>query len=66
MQTEQFIVQNIKCGGCVAAVENGLKGMSGVNEVTVTIDGGHVEVTGEGLDRTALSNKLAELGYPEA
>ena len=66
MQNEQFTVQNIKCGGCVATIENGLKEMAGVSEVKATIEGGLVEVSGEGLDRAALSAKLAELGYPEA
>ncbi|MDH5784579.1 MAG: heavy-metal-associated domain-containing protein [Chromatiales bacterium] len=66
MQNVQFNVQNIKCGGCVAAVENGLKEMAGVSEVKVTIEGGLVEVSGDGLDRATLGAKLAELGYPEA
>jgi copper chaperone CopZ len=66
MQSEQFTVQNIKCGGCVSAIENGLKGLSGISEVTVTIEGGRVEVRGEALERAAISAKLAELGYPEA
>jgi copper chaperone len=66
MQTEQFTVRNVKCGGCVSAIESGLKGLAGVSEVRVTIDGGQVEVSGETLDRAQLSAKLAELGYPEA
>ncbi len=66
MQNEQFTVQNVKCGGCVSAVENGLKELAGVSEVSVTIDGGLVNVSGDALDRATLSAKLAELGYPEA
>lgn len=66
MQTEQFTVRNVKCGGCVSAIENGLKGLESVTGVSVTIEGGRVEVKGESLDRTTLSAKLAELGYPEA
>lgn len=66
MQIEQFTVQNVKCGGCVSAIENGLKELAGVSAVRVSIDGGLVEVSGEGLDRAALGAKLAELGYPEA
>ncbi len=66
MQNEQFTVQNVKCGGCVSAIENGLKELAGVSEVSVTIDGGLVSVSGESLDRTQLTEKLAALGYPES
>lgn len=66
MQNEQFTVQNVKCGGCVSAIENGLKELAGVSEVSVTIEGGIVNVSGDTLDRSALIARLAELGYPEA
>jgi copper chaperone len=66
MPTEQFTVRNVKCGGCVSAIENGLRTLAEVNEVSVTIDGGLVKVSGESLDRTRLAQKLTELGYPEA
>ncbi len=66
MQSEQFTVQNVKCGGCVSAIENGLKELAGVSEVEVTIEGGLVRVSGEALDRNAITEKLAALGYPVA
>ncbi|MEN8170261.1 MAG: heavy-metal-associated domain-containing protein [Pseudomonadota bacterium] len=66
MQNEQFTVQNVKCGGCVSTIENGLSELDGVSEVSVTIDGGLVTITGESLDRAQLAEKLASLGYPEA
>ncbi|MFA5531442.1 MAG: heavy-metal-associated domain-containing protein [Thiohalomonadaceae bacterium] len=66
MQTENFTVKNIKCGGCVANVQKGLKDVPGVENVEVTIDGGLVKVTGEGLSRARLAERLRELGYPEA
>lgn len=65
MQSEQFTVQNVKCGGCVSAIEDGLKPLDGVTEVSVSIDDGSVTVSGENLSRETLSAKLAELGYPE-
>lgn len=65
MQNEQFTVRNVKCGGCVSAIENGLKGLPGVAEVHVTIEGGQVTVSGESMERAQLSAKLSELGYPE-
>ena len=65
MSSEQFTVKNVKCGGCVSAIENGLKELPGVNDVEVTIEGGTVIVSGDGLERDALSAKLQQLGYPE-
>lgn len=66
MQTEQFAVQNVKCGGCVSAIENGLNELTEVSTVSVTVDGGLVTVSGESLDRSQLAEKLSALGYPEA
>jgi len=66
MQNEQFTVQNVKCGGCVSAIENGLKELADVSEVTVTIESGLVNISGESLKRTQLAETLASLGYPEA
>jgi len=63
---EKFTVKNVKCGGCVKTIEQGLGGLPGVESVTVTIEGGKVDVTGSGLDRAPIGAKLRELGYPEA
>ena len=65
MSTEEFTVQNVKCGGCVKAIQDGLSGLDGVSNVTVAIEGGHVKVEGAALSRDALISKLSELGYPE-
>jgi copper chaperone len=66
MDTETFTVKNIKCGGCVANVQKGLKELAGVEDVQVTIEGGQVTVTGQGLSRAQIAARLSELGYPEA
>lgn len=66
MTNEQFTVLNVKCGGCVSNIQNGLKDLPGVDAVEVTIESGQVSVTGDNLDRAQLSAKLSELGYPEA
>ena len=66
MQTERFQVRNVKCGGCVDTIRQGLLTVAGVNEVAVVIQGGEVTVDGEDLDRVALAHKLDQLGYPEA
>ncbi len=66
MQTEQFTVQNVKCAGCASNIETGLKALPGVSDVEVMVEGGTVTVKGDTLDRSQLSAKLTELGYPEA
>lgn len=63
---EHFTVKNVKCGGCVKAIQQGLQGLPGITAVNVVIDGGHVTVEGDSLDRAQISAKLSELGYPEA
>lgn len=54
----------IKCGGCVANIEKGLDGFSGIMEVKVDIESNIVSVTGTELDKAVIEGKLAELGYP--
>ena len=66
MQTERFQVKNVKCGGGVETIRQGLLGIAGVKEVAVVIQGGDVTVNGEALNRVALAQKLGQLGYPEA
>jgi len=65
MQTEQFQVKNVKCGGCAANIKNGLGELNGISQVDVKIDSGGVTVQGEKLDRNQIKTKLATLGYPE-
>ncbi|ALG68147.1 heavy-metal-associated domain-containing protein [Beggiatoa leptomitoformis] len=63
---EQIIsASNIKCSGCAKTIQEGLAPLTGVQTVTVDVAEGTVTVTGDTLQRTALTQKLAELGYPE-
>jgi copper chaperone len=66
MQIENFTAQNIKCGGCVSTIQEGLGSLPGVDKVDVEIEGGKVTVTGANLSRSQISAKLKDLGYPEA
>lgn len=63
---EQLDIQasKIKCGGCVSAIENGLKDFAGINEIKVDVESNVVTIKGNELDKEAIENKLAELGYP--
>lgn len=65
MQMEKFQVKNVKCGGCVNTIRQGLMSMAGVKAVDVVIQGGEVTVSGEDLKREVLAQKLGQLGYPE-
>jgi len=63
---EQLDIQSskIKCGGCVANIEKGLKAFAGITEVKVDVESNIVSLQGSELDKTVIENKLAELGYP--
>ena len=65
---EQLEIQasKIKCAGCVSNIENGLKDFAAITGVKVDIESNVVSVEGNGLDKEAINNKLAELGYPAA
>lgn len=54
----------IKCGGCAANIEKGLKNFSGITEVKVDIESNIVSLQGHGLDKATIENKLKEIGYP--
>ncbi|MBI5039659.1 MAG: heavy-metal-associated domain-containing protein [Gammaproteobacteria bacterium] len=62
---EHFRVKNVKCGGCVKTIQQGLQGLTGVASVSVVIDTGQVTVEGANLDHAQLSSTLSKLGYPE-
>ena len=60
-----IIVDNVRCGGCVSTIKNGLQEIPGVAQVEVSIEGGVVTVDCDDALRPNLVAKLAELGYPE-
>lgn len=61
----EFMVQNVKCGGCASAIQTGLRQDDRVREVTVDIPTGRVTVETAGDSRAELSAALHALGYPE-
>lgn len=64
MDKIELQASNIKCGGCVANVENGLKPLTGVSTISVDVASNIVIVEGTDLNQEAIEAKLAELGYP--
>jgi len=65
-QKLEIKAQNIKCGGCVSTIENGLKDLPGIDQVSVEIASGNVSIEGSDLSEQTIREKLAELGYPAA
>lgn len=59
----QFVVENIKCEGCVASVKDGLKKLEGVKSVKVDKNTKSVEVEGD-VEEEKIKSTLADLGYP--
>ena len=64
MDKLEIQASNIKCGGCVTTVTDGLKDLPGVTEINVDIPSNVVTVNGENLDKAVIKSKLSELGYP--
>lgn len=61
----QYRVNGMKCGGCVANVEQALKAVAGVVGVRVDLAQGLVRVRGE-ANAQAVIVALNQAGYPTA
>lgn len=61
---QQFVVENIKCGGCMSSIKTALLKLEGVAEVSIDKEIETVTVTGT-MNREDVVNKLNDLGYPE-
>ena len=64
MASLEIQASNIKCGGCVSSIENGLNELAGITAVNADVPSNKVTVKGENLDEAVIEAKLAELGYP--
>ncbi|PNY81684.1 CopZ family metallochaperone [Deinococcus koreensis] len=61
MKTE-LSISGMTCGHCVKAVEGALKGIPGVQDVTVDLAGGKATVQGD-ADQGAMIAAITEEGY---
>jgi copper chaperone CopZ len=66
MKTEEIIIANLKCSGCATTIKNNLMKLPGIQDVNVVNDEDKVIVSYDNLDRSAITEKLHSLGYPEA
>ena len=60
-------VQNVKCNGCAATIQNALGATDGVQQVAVDVPTGRVQVEADGgvVSRDTLATILNSLGYPQ-
>ncbi len=66
MNKEIIEIENLKCGGCKASVEKGVKKIGSVTAVEVDLDTSTVSVSHDGtLKRQILLDTLGNMGYPE-
>jgi copper chaperone len=64
MMEKVFAAENIKCGGCAAAIEKALTELDGIESVSVEIATGMVTVKADHIDEEAIKTTLATAGYP--
>lgn len=65
METRLYVVPAMHCGHCVAAVEEEVSAVPGVESVTVDLGTKRVEVTGPAED-AAIRAAIVEAGYEAA
>lgn len=65
-QTLEFSVSDMHCGSCVGQIEQGLSGISGVQQVVANLASAKVHVrVAQGIEiQEALLKKAEQLGYP--
>lgn len=60
--TERYKVAGMDCGSCALTIENGMRQIPGVREVSVSFTTESMEIQGE-VARDAVEQRLRELGY---
>lgn len=63
MEKVSLGIEGMSCGGCVASVTNALGRVGGVRKVEVSLQKKEAEVSGEGIDLSALRRAVEEAGY---
>ena len=62
--TSTWTVTGMTCGHCVASVTEEISELDGVEEVSVDLESGRVDVTSRApLDRAAVAGAVEEAGY---
>ncbi len=63
MQTIELNIGGMNCGACATHVANGLRGVSGVEDVKIDFKQARATVQGEGLTVSQLVAAVEEEGY---
>jgi copper chaperone len=67
MKKEEFIVANLKCGGCANTIRKSILTIDGLRNLVVDIDNSAVAIEcNEKVERKVLAENLNAMGYPEA
>jgi copper chaperone CopZ len=61
--TTHYAIQNMKCGGCVAAVTETVEKLPGVEAVQVSLEEASGTVTGN-VDPQQVAEAITAAGYP--
>lgn len=65
-RTIRYVVPGMHCAHCVAAVEEEVSAVAGVESVTVDLETKRVDVAGQALDDAAIRAAIEEAGYEAA
>ena len=63
MVIKTYIVDGMTCKNCKAHVENGIKRITGVDEVIADLSNGQVRVSGNEIDNLKIKQSVEESGY---
>ncbi len=67
MKTEIITIANLKCSGCESTIKSKLGEIKGITSVEVNNETDTVTILHDGnVERSAITEKLHSLGYPEA
>jgi len=58
-----LIISGMKCGGCVASVEQALQAQAGVESVNVSLENASAVITGQ-ADSDTLAKAVTDAGFP--
>jgi Cu+-exporting ATPase len=56
-------ISGMKCGGCVASVEQALQAQAGVESVEVSLENASAVITGQ-VDASVLARAVSDAGFP--
>jgi copper chaperone len=62
-ETRTYFVAGMTCGHCRASVQEEVGELAGVEDVSVDLDSGRLDVTGPRIDDDAVARAVEEAGY---